>query len=153
MKDDTIKVEILKVDKKNNKKLSNAEFTFKLNGKKIATVKTNKKGIAKIYGKLIAGKTYTVEETKAPKGYKAISSFKYKVKDTGKIQTIKVADDKIIEEKVIDNKTPSIPKKGITKTISPKTGDFTNPLLWIMLSILSIVGIFFVGHGMRKKEN
>ena len=42
MKDDTIKVEILKTDKKNNKKLPDAEFTFKLDGKKVVTVKTDK---------------------------------------------------------------------------------------------------------------
>lgn len=84
MKDDTIKVEILKTDKKNNKKLPDAEFTFKLDGKKVVTVKTDKNGVAKIDGKLIAGKTYDVEETKAPEGYKT------KYRDTTRLKTMQL---------------------------------------------------------------
>lgn len=146
MKDDTIKVEILKTDKKNNKKLPDAEFTFKLDGKKVVTVKTDKNGVAKIDGKLIAGKTYDVEETKAPEGYKTVPAFKYKVKDTGKVQTIKVSDERS------GDATPATPNWRDSGAKSPQTGDFSNPLFWITLFLLSFVGIVISRYKMRKKN-
>lgn len=146
MKDDTIKVEILKTDKKNNKKLPDAEFTFKLDGKKVVTVKTDKNGVAKIDGKLIAGKAYDVEETKAPEGYKTVPAFKYKVKDTGKVQTIKVSDERS------GDATPATPNWRDSGAKSPQTGDFSNPLFWITLFLLSFVGIVISRYKMRKKN-
>lgn len=146
MKDDTIKVEILKTDKKNNKKLPDAEFTFKLDGKKVVTVKTDKNGVAKIDGKLIAGKTYDVEETKAPEGYKTVSAFKYKVKDTGKVQKVKVSDERS------GDATPATPNWRDSGAKSPQTGDFSNPLFWITLFLLSFVGIVISRYKIRKKN-
>lgn len=146
MKDDTIKVEILKTDKKNNKKLPDAEFTFKLDGKKVVTVKTDKNGVAKIDGKLIAGKTYDVEETKAPEGYKTVPAFDYKVKDTGDIQTIKVSDERS------GDATPATPNWRDSGAKSPQTGDFSNPLFWITLFLLSFVGIVISRYKIRKKD-
>ena len=146
MKDDTIKVEILKTDKKNNKKLPDAEFTFKLDGKKVVTVKTDKNGVAKIDGKLIAGKTYDVEETEAPEGYKTVPAFKYKVKDTGKVQTIKVSDERS------GDATPATPNWRDSGAKSPQTGDFSNPLFWIILFLLSFVGIVISRYKIRKKD-
>lgn len=145
MKDDTIKVEILKTDKKNNKKLPDAEFTFKLDGKKVVTVKTDKNGVAKIDGKLIAGKTYDVEETKAPEGYKTVPAFKYKVKDTGKVQTIKVSDERS------GDATPATPNWRDSGAKSPQTGEVSNPLFWITLFLLSFVGIVNK-YKIRKKD-
>lgn len=146
MKDDTIKVEILKTDKKNNKKLPDAEFTFKLDGKKVVTVKTDKNGVAKIDGKLIAGKTYDVEETQAPEGYKTVPAFKHKVKDTGKVQTIKVSDERS------GDATPATPNWRDSGAKSPQTGDFSNPLFWITLFLLSFVGIVISRYKIRKKD-
>ncbi|WP_428244953.1 SpaA isopeptide-forming pilin-related protein [Eubacterium sp. Marseille-QA0814] len=146
MKDDTIKVEILKTDKKNNKKLPDAEFTFKLDGKKVVTVKTDKNGVAKIDGKLIAGKTYDVEETKAPEGYKTVPAFKYKVKDTGKVQKVKVSDERS------GDATPATPNWRDSGANSPQTGDFSNPLFWITLFLLSFVGIVISRYKIRKKD-
>ena len=146
MKDDTIKVEILKTDKKNNKKLPDAEFTFKLDGKKVVTVKTDKNGVAKIDGKLIAGKTYDVEETKAPEGYKTVPAFKYKVKDTGKVQTIKVSDERS------GDATPATPNWRDSGANSPQTGEVSNPLFWITLFLLSFVGIVISRYKIRKKD-
>lgn len=146
MKDDTIKVEILKTDKKNNKKLPDAEFTFKLDGKKVVTVKTDKNGVAKIDGKLIAGKTYDVEETKAPEGYKTVPAFKYKVKDTGKVQTIKVSDERS------GDATPATPNWRDSGANSPQTGEVSNPLFWITLFIISFVGIVISRYKIRKKD-
>lgn len=146
MKDDTIKVEILKTDKKNNKKLPDAEFTFKLDGKKVVTVKTDKNGVAKIDGKLIAGKTYDVEETKAPEGYKTVPAFKYKVKDTGKVQKVKVSDERS------GDATPATPNWRDSGAKSPQTGDFSNPLFWITLFLLSFVGIVISRYKIRKKN-
>lgn len=146
MKDDTIKVEILKTDKKNNKKLPDAEFTFKLDGKKVVTVKTDKNGVAKIDGKLIAGKTYDVEETKAPEGYKTVPAFKYKVKDTGKVQTIKVSDERSGDATLA---TPNWRDSGAN---SPQTGEVSNPLFWITLFLISFVGIVISRYKIRKKD-
>lgn len=146
MKDDTIKVEILKTDKKNNKKLPDAEFTFKLDGKKVVTVKTDKNGVAKIDGKLIAGKTYDVEETKAPEGYKTVPAFKYKVKDTGKVQKVKVSDERS------GDATPATPNWRDSGAKSPQTGDFSNPLFWITLFLISFVGIVISRYKIRKKD-
>lgn len=146
MKDDTIKVEILKTDKKNNKKLPDAEFTFKLDGKKVVTVKTDKNGVAKIDGKLIAGKTYDVEETQAPEGYKTVPAFKYKVKDTGKVQTIKVSDERS------GDATPATPNWRDSGANSPQTGEVSNPLFWITLFLISFVGIVISRYKIRKKD-
>lgn len=146
MKDDTIKVEVLKTDKKNNKKLPDAEFTFKLDGKKVVTVKTDKNGVAKIDGKLIAGKTYDVEETKAPEGYKTVPAFKYKVKDTGKVQTIKVSDERS------GDATPATPNWRDSGANSPQTGEVGNPLFWIILFLISFVGIVISRYKIRKKD-
>lgn len=146
MKDDTIKVEILKTDKKNNKKLPDAEFTFKLDGKKVVTVKTDKNGVAKIDGKLIAGKTYDVEETKAPEGYKTVPAFKYKVKDTGKVQTINVSDERS------GDATPATPNWRDSGANSPQTGEVSNPLFWITLFLISFVGIVISRYKIRKKD-
>ena len=146
MKDDTIKVEILKTDKKNNKKLPDAEFTFKLDGKKVVTVKTDKNGVAKIDGKLIAGKTYDVEETKAPEGYKTVPAFKYKVKDTGKVQKIKVSDERS------GDATPATPNWRDSGANSPQTGEVSNPLFWITLFLISFVGIVISRYKIRKKD-
>ena len=146
MKDDTIKVEILKTDKKNNKKLPDAEFTFKLDGKKVVTVKTDKNGVAKIDGKLIAGKTYDVEETKAPEGYKTVPAFKYKVKDTGKVQKVKVSDERS------GDATPATPNWRDSGANSPQTGEVSNPLFWITLFLISFVGIVISRYKIRKKD-
>lgn len=146
MKDDTIKVEILKTDKKNNKKLPDAEFTLKLDGKKVVTVKTDKNGVAKIDGKLVAGKTYDVEETKAPEGYKTVPAFKYKVKDTGKVQTIKVSDERS------GDATPATPNWRDSGANSPQTGEVSNPLFWITLFLISFVGIVISRYKIRKKD-
>ena len=146
MKDDTIKVEILKTDKKNNKKLPDAEFTFKLDGKKVVTVKTDKNGVAKVDGKLVAGKTYDVEETKAPEGYKTVPAFKYKVKDTGKVQTIKVSDERS------GDATPATPNWRDSGANSPQTGEVSNPLFWITLFLISFVGIVISRYKIRKKD-
>ena len=146
MKDDTIKVEVLKTDKKNNKKLPDAEFTFKLDGKKVVTVKTDKNGVAKIDGKLIAGKTYDVEETKAPEGYKTVPAFKYKVKDTGKVQKVKVSDERS------GDATPATPNWRDSGANSPQTGEVGNPLFWIILFLISFVGIVISRYKIRKKD-
>ena len=146
MKDDTIKVEVLKTDKKDKDKvLKDAEFTFKLNGKVVAKATTNSKGIAKIYGKLAAGKTYRVEESKAPEGYKKVPAFDYKVKDTGDIQTIKVSDERS------GDATPATPNWRDSGANSPQTGEVGNPLFWIILFLISFVGIVNK-YKIRKKD-
>lgn len=129
MKDETIKIKIVKKDSKNNKKLPGAEFVFKLNGKKAAKVKTNKKGEAFIEGKLEAGTTYEIEETKAPEGYQKVKPFKYKVKDTGEVQIITVKD------KREGTAVPDTPNWSSGGAKSPKTGDFRN--FWYLYILMA----------------
>ena len=117
MVDQQIKVKLIKIDSKSKKRLSGAKFVFKLKGKIVAKVTTNKKGEATIKGKLIAGKTYVVEETKAPKGYDKAKKIKFTVKDTDKEQIIKIKD------KRSGDATPSTPTWSDSGAKAPKTGD------------------------------
>lgn len=147
MKDDTIKVRIVKVDSKDgNKRLQNAEFDFKLDGKTVASVKTDKNGEAEIEGILIAGKTYVISETKAPDGYKKKPDFKYTVKDTGEVQVITVKDERN------GDATPNTPNWRNSGAKSPLTGDFSNPWMWVNCMMACICIITFVGIRRKKDE-
>lgn len=146
MKDDTIKVRIVKVDSKDgNKRLQNAEFDFKLDGKTVASVKTDKNGEATIEGKLIAGETYVISETKAPDGYKKKADFKYTVKDTGEVQVITVKDERN------GDASPNTPNWRNSGGKSPKTGDFNNLLIWFVLLSLSVGTCVVISFRLRKE--
>ena len=90
-------VEVTKVDKENNNiVLEGAEFTIKNSrGEVVKVITTGKNGIAST--KLLPG-SYTIEETKAPQGYKIIDGKKdFKISDsqTTKI-TFKFTNEKLI---------------------------------------------------------
>lgn len=145
MHDETIKVKIVKVDSKNEKnKLPGAEFVFKLNGKKVAKVTTDKNGEAMVEGILAAGVTYDVEETKAPEGFKKKAPFKYTVKDTGEIQVITVKD------KRDGTMVPDTPNWSDSGAKSPKTGYFTNYWLLYMALLGSACVTFFSGFQFKR---
>lgn len=146
MKDDTIKIKIIKVDSKdNNKRLPNAEFAFKSGGKTVATVKTDKNGEATINGVLIAGKTYVVSETTPPEGYQKKEDFKYTVKDTGNVQVITVKNERN------GDATPNTPNWRDTGAKSPKTGDFSKMFIWLVLLMLSVGTSIVVSVKLRKE--
>ena len=147
MVDQQIKVKLIKIDSKSKKRLSGAEFVFKLKGKIVAKVTTNKKGEATIKGKLIAGKTYVVEETKAPKGYDKAKKIKFTVKDTDKEQIIKIKD------KRSGDATPSTPTWSDSGAKAPKTGDMSNIWFWLMSFMGSAACAGYTGIKLRKERN
>jgi uncharacterized surface anchored protein len=132
MIDETIKVKIIKVDSTNvSKKLANAEFKFtNSTGKQVATAKTGSNGEVIVEGKLVAGKSYIITETKAPDGYELTGNITYKVKDTGDIQVITIKD----------------------KPSAPKTGIFMKNNSYGLLIIMLIAGIGVVLFGGKKKK-
>lgn len=145
MKDDTIKVKIIKIDSRNKeKKLKDAEFTFKLNGEKVATVTTDANGEAYLEGVLAAGTTYVVSETKPPEGYKQKPDFKYTVKDSGEVQVITVKNERN------GDATPNAPNWRGSGGKSPLTGDFRNPWTWIIIIAVSTVVLLYANK--RRKE-
>ncbi len=114
--------------------------------------------------KLPAGE-YTLREVTAPDGYEVAEDVKFKVEETGEIQTVVMKDKpkKQLETTPTTEKptTPDNPTSPSTPTAStetpketpttPKTGDDRNPLIWLLL--------FGIGGGLagaawylRKKD-
>ncbi len=148
MHDETIKVKIIKIDSKDGaKRLPGAEFTFKLNGKKVGKVVTDKNGEAMIEGVLAAGVTYDVEESKAPEGYRAKDSFKFTVKDTGEIQVI------TIKNKRDGSMVPDTPNWSDSGAKSPKTGYFTNYWFLYITLLGSACITLFSGYRLKRIRN
>ena len=85
-------------------------------GKKVCEFTTKKKETA-LNGILCAGETYTFVEHQAPKHYKKAKNVKITVKDTGKIQKIKVVDERIPE-------VPDTPQTGGTLPVLPLAAGF-----------------------------
>ena len=148
MHDETIKVKIIKIDSKDGaKRLPGAEFTFKLNGKKVGKVVTDKNGEAMIEGVLAAGVTYDVEESKAPEGYRAKDSFKFTVKDTGEIQVI------TIKNKRDGSMVPDTPNWSDSGAKSPKTGYFINYWFLYITLLGSACITLFSGYRLKRIRN
>ena len=94
MKDKPIRIKFLKYSSKDNKLLAGSEWEVKnSNDKVVLRFKTSRRKAYMIEAKLKAGEKYTFTETKAPANHKKADSFTYEVKDTGKIQKIKVVDE------------------------------------------------------------
>ena len=74
-------------------------------------------------------------------------AFKFKVKDTGKVQIIKVSDERS------GDATPNTPNWNDSGADSPQTGEIGNQLLWMALLILSFVGIVISRHRYRLRKN
>ena len=110
MKDDTIKIQFSKIASDTKKLLPGAKYkVLDSKGKKVCEFTTKKKETA-LNGILCAGETYTFVEQQAPEHYKKAKNVKITVKDTGKIQKIKVVDERIPE-------VPDTPQTGYNKSI------------------------------------
>lgn len=110
MKDDTIKIQFSKIASDTKKLLPGAKYkVLDSKGKKVCEFTTKKKETA-LNGILCAGETYTFVEHQAPKHYKKAKNVKITVKDTGKMQKIKVVDERIPE-------VPDTPQTGYNKSI------------------------------------
>ena len=140
MKDDTTKIEFSKIASDTKKLLPGAKYkVLDSNGKKVYEFTTTKK-VVLLDGILKAGETYTFVEQKAPEHYKKAEDVKITVKDTGKVQKLKVVDERI----------PEVPD-------TPQTGNRRNILLYALailfgIGALTTYSCVRINHG-KKKDN
>ena len=92
MRDDVTKVEIRKIDKLTDKLLSNAKLCIMDSDRKIITEWTTTDKSFILNGVLEAGKTYTLHEISAPKGYSLAKDIEFTVNKDGKKQVITMID-------------------------------------------------------------
>lgn len=94
MVDEETHIRLLKIDAKSGQSLPGAKFKITdSKGKEVMSFTTDTEA-KDITGKLKVGETYTFTETEAPAGYKLAAPVKYTVKDTSKVQSITVKDEK-----------------------------------------------------------
>lgn len=139
MKDDTTKIEFSKIASDTKKLLPGAKYkVLDSNGKKVYEFTTTKK-VVLLDGILKADETYTFVEQKAPEHYKKAEDVKITVKDTGKVQKLKVVDERI----------PEVPG-------TPQTGNRRNILLYalaILFGIGALTTYSCVRINHRKKKD
>lgn len=92
MTDEITKIEISKQDITTQKELEGAKLEVKDNDGNVIDSWTSGKKSHFIQG-LEVGKTYTLTETSAPKGYKISQSIDFTIKDTGDVQKIIMYDE------------------------------------------------------------
>ena len=68
------------------------------------------------------------------------------MEDTGEIQKVVMKDEVKLEE----TSTPETPSTQVTDT--PKTGDDTHMLLWILLAVAGMAGVVSAVWVARKKK-
>lgn len=148
MKDDTTKIQFRKIASDTKKLLRGAEYNiYDKSGKKVYSFKTKAKKAVMIKGVLKVGETYTFREKKAPNNYEKAADVKITVKDTGKIQKLKVVDKRKAGK--IVTKTPDDFSEG-GDGISPKTGYMILIMLLTMIMAVSGTAIYRIR---RKKAN
>ena len=131
MKDDVTKVEISKTDI-SGKELPGAKLTIlDKDGKTVESWTSEEKPH---YIEMLPIGEYTLREESAPDGYLVAEDVKFTVKDTGEIQKVVMKD----EVKPEETPTPKTPSTQVTDT--PKTGDDTHMLIWILLAIAGMAG-------------
>ena len=85
---------------------------------------------------------YTLREETAPDGYLVAEDVKFTVKDTGEIQKVVMKDEVKPTETPETTSTPETKDTETTKTFtSPKTGDNTPILFWILLAGVGMAGV------------
>ena len=131
MKDDVTKVEISKTDI-SGKELPGAKLTIlDKDGKTVESWTSEEKPH---YIEMLTIGEYTLREESAPDGYLVAEDVKFTVEDTGEIQKVVMKD----EVKPEETPTPETPSTQVTDT--PKTGDNTHMLIWILLAIAGMAG-------------
>ena len=131
MKDDVTKVEISKTDI-SGKELPGAKLTIlDKDGKTVESWTSEEKPH---YIEMLPIGEYTLREESAPDGYLVAEDVKFTVEDTGEIQKVVMKDEVKPEETPI----PETPSTQVTDT--PKTGDNTHMLIWILLAIAGMAG-------------
>ena len=89
---------------------------------------------------------FTLREEAAPEGYLVAEDVKFTVEDTGEIQKV-VMKDEVKPEETSTSETPST-----QVTDTPKTGDDTHMLLWILLAVAGMTGVVSAVWVARKKK-
>ena len=131
MKDDVTKVEISKTDI-SGRELPGAKLTIlDKDGKTVENWTSEEKPH---YIEMLPIGEYTLREESAPDGYLVAEDVKFTVEDTGEIQKVVMKD----EVKPEETPTPETPSTQVTDT--PKTGDDTHMLIWILLAIAGMAG-------------
>ena len=131
MKDDVTKVEISKTDI-SGKELPGAKLTIlDKDGKTVESWTSEEKPH---YIEMLPIGEYTLREESAPDGYLVAEDVKFTVEDTGEIRKVVMKDEVKPEETPI----PETPSTQVTDT--PKTGDNTHMLIWILLAIAGMAG-------------
>lgn len=140
MKDDRTRVEVSKIDKKTGQLLPGARLEIRdSNGEYVADWISGHD--TKLVECLPVGK-YTIIETAAPFGYKKARPVNFKVKDSP--ESVKV---------IVENERKSITKHG-NKKDTPKTGDNTTTVTWILIMGFSALGLFLIKFGKKyNKQN
>ena len=143
MKDDVTKVEISKTDI-SGKELPGAKLTIlDKDGKTVESWTSEEKTH---YIEMLPIGEYTLREESAPEGYLVAEDVKFTVEDTGEIQKVVMKD----EVKPEETSTPETPSTQVTDT--PKTGDDTHMLLWILLAVAGMAGAVSAVWVARKKK-
>ena len=143
MKDDVTKVEISKTDI-SGKELPGAKLTIlDKDGKTVESWTSEEKPH---YIEMLPIGEYTLREESAPDGYLIAEDVKFTVEDTGEIQKVVMKD----ETKPTETPVPETPTTQVTDT--PKTGDDTHMLLWILLAVAGMAGAVSAVWVVRKKK-
>ena len=147
MKDDVTKVQISKTDI-SGKELPGAKLTIlDKDGKTVESWTSEKKPH---YIEMLPIGEYILREETAPDGYLVAEDVKFTVKDTGEIQKVVMKDEAKPEENPTETptETPETTPTPETKTTeetkkstSPKTGDNTPILFWILLAGAGMAGL------------
>ena len=147
MKDDVTKVQISKTDI-SGKELPGAKLTIlDKDGKTVESWTSEKKPH---YIEMLPIGEYTLREETAPDGYLVAEDVKFAVKDTGEIQKVVMKDEAKPEKTPTETptETPETTPTPETKTTeetkkstSPKTGDNTPILFWILLAGAGMAGL------------
>lgn len=119
MKDDTIKLRFVKKNEAGDRIGGARIRVYDSRGKRVAAFTTKKGKTVKLDGILKAGETYIFREVKAPAGYEKAEPVRYKIRDTGKRQTVTMVDKKL---GTIRTETPGDFHEGSGSGTSPQTG-------------------------------
>ena len=138
MKDDVTKIEISKTDI-SGKELPGAKLTIlDKDGKVVESWTSTDKPH---YIEMLPIGEYTLREESAPEGYLIAEDVKFEVKDTGEIQKV------VMKDEAKPSETPSTPT-----TDTPKTGDESHMMLWLVLAGLAFCSFAGSVVLLRKKK-
>ena len=141
MYDDTTKIKISKTDITGEKEIPGCELEIKDKAiGKVVDKWTSKKQAHMVEAKFVVGRTYILTEKRPAKGYKKAANIEFKVKDTGKVQTVHMVDEEI----------PKVPD-------TPQTGSMYPARIGVCLGGLVVltlinVAIFLNDFNKKKKD-